>query len=540
MLTLLLKLRIKVLWNSISTGTPSQMISLMLSLLFALILIGTSFSTGLGLFAFIYKTGGSASILSIVSTFFLTFFALIMLSSIATAFYAMINSPDLPIWLTAPVSLRVIFLEKFVEVFIGSSVWYVILLLPALLALGFVLGPNIFYFLILPPISILFIAIPAGFGMVLTMLIVRFIKVERIREVFGAIGAVFGLGIYLGSQFLVSRSGQNVIKDASSVKVLQGARSFFSPTTWPPEILVRAGIGDYYGMLLPTILLLGSSIAVFILALLVTEKAYFTGLTRISDLSSKKKRVRTISEPNSAVPASGPIRTIVIKDLKCLYRDMQEWIQFLSPVAFIFVVLFQARRDGFEGMANALFIAVLLMLIMSAVAGRLSLTGVGRERRSIWVIHQAPVERLKIVVAKVLVAYLPSLVLAELLYVIIGLINGLPIEMIIVGLMVVAGILLGISALGAMFGSINPKFDAANPRELIQGVGGFTYLASSMMYLAVTLGVFALPQLGRLIHINPVLLWGVSVVVLYVVVAISTYAFVAAATKSLEAMEVTV
>ncbi|MBE0447851.1 MAG: hypothetical protein IBX64_07120 [Actinobacteria bacterium] len=113
MLTLLLKLRIRVLSNSIRAGTSSQLITLIFSLLFALMLIGTSFSMGLGLFAVIYKTGGSASILTILSTFFLTFFALIVLSSIAAAFYAMFTSQDLPIWLTAPVSLRVIFLEKF-------------------------------------------------------------------------------------------------------------------------------------------------------------------------------------------------------------------------------------------------------------------------------------------------------------------------------------------------------------------------------------------------------------------------------------------
>ncbi|MBE0447852.1 MAG: ABC transporter permease [Actinobacteria bacterium] len=367
-----------------------------------------------------------------------------------------------------------------------------------------------------------------------------FIKVERIKEILGAIGAAFGLIIYLGSQLLISQSGKNFIQDGSSIEALRGTQSFFLPSTWAPEILVGVGLGDYHGIFLPMILLLGLSIAVFILALLVTVKAYYTGLTRISNLSSKKKRVRTIRVPSLALPISGPIRAIVIKDLKCLSRDMQEWIQFLMPVAMIFVLMFQAREGGPEGMANALFIAVLLTFIMSMVAGRLSLTGVGRERMSIWVIHQAPVERLKIVVAKVLVAYLPSLVLATLLYSIVGFINGFSLGTIILGLMVMAGILLGISALGAMFGSINPKFDAANPQELIRGVGGFTYLISSMMYLAVTLGLFALPQLGRLAHINPILLWVVSVAVLYVVVVISTSAFIAATTKRLETMEVTV
>ncbi len=109
-----------------------------------------------------------------------------------------------------------------------------------------------------------------------------------------------------------------------------------------------------------------------------------------------------------------------------------------------------------------------------------------------------------------------------------------------VGIVMISVILLGVNALGVMLGCYYPRFDAANPKQLIKGTAAYLYMMLSAVYVAVALGIFSLPQLGRFAQVNTALLWVASITVLCVVVAVSTYTFIWLAIRRLDDMEVVV
>lgn len=88
MLRLLLKLRIKIIINSVTRGNLYNKIGWLLAIPFGLLVASLSYFVGSGLFGAICKSLGSAGILSLLNLAFLGFFAFVLLSSIAVAFYA--------------------------------------------------------------------------------------------------------------------------------------------------------------------------------------------------------------------------------------------------------------------------------------------------------------------------------------------------------------------------------------------------------------------------------------------------------------------
>ncbi|MHB8842173.1 MAG: putative ABC transporter permease subunit [Candidatus Aquicultor sp.] len=555
MLVLLLKLRLRILLNtfrlrasgSSNVGGAGEALKVLLFPLFGLIFISLSFSAGFALFSLTYKTGGEAAVTSVVSSMFIGVFIFTLFSALVTAFYTLFSSPDLSIWITAPVPLRTIFVEKSIEVMLSSSGFYAVMFLPALLGLGLALhaGP-LFYFAVLL-ISPVFLMIPTGFGMMAIMFLARFIRFGKAKEIIGAIGGIAGLLFYIASQLLPGQIGHQGSKATGIVQVVSKIRLKFLPTDWVAQLVVKSGLAQYSDMLLPGIMVLTLSISIFTLALVFTQSAYYTGLTNISDAGGAKKRVKDRARAGSRPFAlSGPIGAIVRKDIKCLKRDTQEWIQLLWPLAAMFIFMFRVNGDQSSGQpfgtgsSEAIFSAVFLVLLMSMFAIRLSLTGLSRELKSAWIIHQAPVARSNIVIAKLIVAYLPSLILAESAYIIIALIKGFPLQMVILGIMALAGILLGSNAIGIMLGSMYPKFDAKNPKEMVGARGGYLFMGLNIAYIVISLGLAALPQLGRLIPIDAVLLWALSAIVLYAFAGACTVIAIKIASKRLERLEITV
>lgn len=551
MLLLLFRLRLRVITNTIKirtltspalSGSAIEIIKLLLISILILGFMGMSFSFGIALFPFAYRTSGVTGLGSIVNSLFIGAFIATLFSSLTIAFYSLFTSADLPIWITAPIPLRVIFIEKFVEVLLGSSGFYVVLFLPSLIALGITLKAGIIFYLSLLLASLLFLSIPTGIGILLIMFFARFIKVRRMKEIIGVMGGVLGLAIYVGTQLLPSLVNKHNVQATEALKVLDNALIPFLPTDWISNILISVGLSKYPDAALQALLLLTSSLGIILLTLVATERIYYTGLANISDASSKKKKSK-VKWGTGHWMFSSPIGSIAVKDAKCLLRNPQEWIQLLWPLAVVFIFMFRTNRgnSSFDtGGAEAIFSAFFLLFLMSMFAVRLSLTGVGRELKSIWIIHLAPIERSNIIIAKLIVAYIPSLILAELLYVILAFVQGFSLWASTIGMLSIVGVLLGINALGIMLGATYPKFDAKNPRELVQQQGGLLYMLMSLVYIGALGAAAAIPQLGRFIGVNPTILWVLSIIILYAAVGASTVLFVRAASKKLETLEITV
>lgn len=553
MLWLLLKLRLKVLINTVRARTltspalsvsATETVRLLLTSIFLLSFMIISFSLGMVLFPFVHKMTGAAGVESIVNAFFIAAFIATLLSSLSIAFYSLFSSADLPIWIIAPIPMRVIFAEKFIEVLLGSSGFYVVLFFPAFIALGIALKAGIVFYLALLPVSLLFMSIPAGIGMMLIMFIVRFVKIKRLKEIIGAIGGLLGLAVYTVTQLLPVQTQKHGLHVARAWELLDKAQIEFLPTDWIARVLVASGLSKYSDALPHAIALFVVGLGVFLLVLITTETMYYTGLSNVAEMGGKKKRSK-VKRVARYMKLSNPIGAIVVKDAKCLLRDPQEWIQLLWPLVIMFIFMFRTSSDHsgpnlYAGGAEAIFSVFFLMFIMSIFAVRLSLTGIGREKKSIWIIHLSPVKRSNIVLAKLLAAFIPSLIMSELVYIATALIQEFPLSTLAIGMMTLAGSLVGINALGIMLGSMYPKFDAKNPKELIQRQGGLLYMLLSMLYIGGLAIAVAIPQLGRLAGIAPAILWILSMVTLYTVSGISTALFLRIASNKLEAIEITV
>jgi len=131
-----------------------------------------------------------------------------------------------------------------------------------------------------------------------------------------------------------------------------------------------------------------------------------------------------------------------------------------------------------------------------AFIARLALVAFSMEGRSYWILKTAPVSAGKQLVAKFLMAYLPTLVLSWIYLLGIALLQKDPLTTILYGLPSIALILAGLCGINLAFGVRGVNLTWTDPRKMENGVAGVLGTIISIIYQLVTLVLFFGPPLG--------------------------------------------
>jgi ABC-2 type transport system permease protein len=210
------------------------------------------------------------------------------------------------------------------------------------------------------------------------------------------------------------------------------------------------------------------------------------------------------------VPAA--VRGLIGKDLLVIRRDLRSMSQLISPLILGVIYAVMLVRGGgqapagrgeaplwfMQAMQNVLVYGnvAISLFVGWMLLSRLAMMGFSQEGKSYWLLKSAPVSADKLLAAKFLVAYLPTLVLGCGFLLAISLLQRASLGALLFGLSVVALCFAGAAGVNLAFGVVGVNLEWNDPRQMTRGTTGCLGMLASAGYMLVALTLFFVPPIG--------------------------------------------
>jgi ABC-2 type transport system permease protein len=445
----------------------------------------------------------------------------ILFTSFGVLLQSLYLSGDMDFLLSSPVPIRAVFVTKLLQAVLPNFGLIALFGLPVLFGLGISGHYKILYY---PLVLLSMIAIAlaaAGLSSLLVMLVVRVLPPRRAAEILGFFSAILIFTIsqagnlYNSFNHDVQISGQQV---NSLITLLLRFNTAWLPLNWAGQGLVAVGEGRWLtGLLLVTLTLAGCTVA-FLFALATAERWYYSGWAGMQVITRKKNPTRVVHKAPSAETIPGleglipaPVRAIIWKDALLLRRDLRNLSQLITPLIFgvIYTVMFLRpgspmtsgtgeMPEWFAGVistvttygniAMSLFVGWMLLARLSGMA-------FSSEGKNYWILKSAPLPARYMLVAKFMVAYLPTLALGLLVLIGVSILQKIPLAGFFYSLVALVMCLAGMNGILLTFGVAGANFKWDDPRKM--GAGGMGCLGQflTFLFLPVAFGLFVGPMM---------------------------------------------
>lgn len=531
----LLRLRVIILLGGLRRGTLRNRIGTIILLILALSIMAGAFVFSWVLLRLMRSPElaqyvDTSAFLEIVPVLVVTMaFLGIFVTSFGVLLQALYLAGDMDFLLCAPIPIRAVFVTKLIQAILPNLGIVLLFGLPVLYGMGASAGYTFLYYPLVPLVLFLLALAAAGLASLLVMVVVRFIPARRVAEVLGFVVAIFWFTCSQSGQILnfSERTGTQVTQ---AVDLLPRLNLEWSPLTWAGRSLLYIGEGRWLAGIALTVLTIGLTAAIFAVSLEAAERLYLSGWSSVQ-VGTRKKKTARVARParvrenglaalvNRFVPA--PVRTIISKDFLMLRRDLRSMSQLVTPLILGIVYGLVLLRSGGEapggrGEAPPIFMEMFQNLMVYANVGialfvgwsllsRLAAMGFSQEGKNYWLLKTAPVSTFRLLGAKFLVAFLPTLVLCAVFLLILSLVRGTGLSTLLFSLAAVALTVAGGAGLNLAFGVVGANFEWEDPRRISQGSMGclgalvtFLYLIFSLMLFfgpAVLLAGVGLPEI---------------------------------------------
>ena len=450
-------------------------------------------------------------------------FSMVIVSSIIISMSTLYYSFDLKFLFSTPLDLRSIFMDKALETVFYSSWTLVLAILPYIVALGRVkhLDPGFYltYLFLMVP----FVMLAGAVGIFFSMLVMYAFPSSKTRDVTWLLGSVSVAFVYVIFRF--SKPEQLLRPDslevvAQYIQYLQSPTAPYMPSWWVTKAMVAYSAAHWGAFALSAGVLLAAAAALYTLIYFVSGRVYMRGFSGAQ--SSPRFKGHRNPQPEQRLAARFPALrsylTLYLKDRLMLARDARYWSQIILIAALIAVYLFSIRQlpldtPDLKSMVSFLNVGV-AGFVMAAIGLRFTFPAISLEGNSFWLLKSAPVTTASVMREKLTVSLVPSVLIGMILITVSNrlLHADLFISLLSTFTIIVAAV--AITVMGIGFGAIFPDFNVENIHQLESSYGGFLYMACSMGYLSLLVGVEAWPvqmhfaeRLGRA---NPWDPWGVG------------------------------
>jgi ABC-2 type transport system permease protein len=427
------------------------------------------------------------------------------------------------------VPIRAVFATKLMQAVLPNFGLIALFGLPVLFGLGLSGHYNLLYY---PLVVISMVALAlaaAGISALLVMLVARVFPPRRVAEVLGFLTATISI-LCSQSGNLYNALGRNVRISGSQVNGMFGLilrfNTLWNPLNWAGRALVDLGQGRWLTGLLLEALTLGLASMAFIIALNTAERWYYTGWAGMQVVARKKKPARILQAQAAPLPVSNieraaplwlqsllpaPVRAILSKDFLLLRRDIRNMSQLVTPLIFgVFYTIMFLRPGGamFPDtpdmprflVTTSHFISTYGNIGMSLFVGwmllsRLSGMAFSAEGKNYWILKASPVRPGHMLIAKYLMAYLPTLVLGVVFMVAVSILQKASLVVFFYGLLTTAMCQAGMNGILLAFGVAGANFNWTDPRRMNAGATGCLGQFLTALFLPVSFGMFIGPLL---------------------------------------------
>ena len=445
----------------------------------------------------------------LLSMVLLTFFSLLIFSSIVTALSNLYLSSDLELCHSMPVSVETLFVSRALYTFVDSS-WMVIFFgLPVFLAYGYVYRPGPQFYVSLIHLNLAMAVIACSIGIFLTMALVHVFPAQRTRDIILLLSILMVVALYLLFRFLRPERLVNpeaFFTVAQYMTALKAPDSPYLPTHWVAETL-WAHLNAFKDRVYLFEILLAWSTAgsLMVINVWMAQRIYFAGFSKSQEARKRRPGVRRVL--NFLIlcvsrPFKGDLAAVIGKDLRVFFRDNTQWSQLLLLGALIVVYLYNfsvlpldkspIKLDFLQNELAFLNMG-LAGFVLSAICARFVFTAVSAEGEAYWIIRTSPLKLKRYLWGKYFFFVFPILALAEFLIIGTNLLLEVTQLMMVFSTVTIGLMVFGIVALGIGLGAMYPRFRHENIGQVATGFGGFLYMVVSSVFIALVIVLEAGP-----------------------------------------------
>jgi len=433
----------------------------------------------------------------LLSMVLLTFFSILIFSSILTALSTLYLSRDLPLITAAPVAIEKVFLARWLESTFDSSWMLFMFSLPVFFAYALVYSAGIDFYLVLAGLLLPFCLLASAIGTLIVLVLVVSLPANRMRDIFVLLSMVLVILLYFAFRFmrperLVDPTGLATL--AGYIRSLEAPGSPFLPTTWILETLWPALTGRGGTPLFYLGLSITGALSIIFLETKLARIFYFKGVSKaqVARRTTGGRRKAFGVYRKQPLLASGRIGALLSKDIKTFIRDNTQWSQLFLLAALIVVYLYNFTVLPIEkAPIKAFYLQNILSFlnmglagfVLAAMAVRFVFPAVSTEGQAFWVIRSAPVPLKTFLWVKFWTYLVPLLILSEILIVLSNRLLSVTPFMMGLSTITVFFMVFGITAMGVGLGAAYPTFRLENMAQMATGFGGMLFMILCMGFI---------------------------------------------------------
>ncbi len=401
-------------------------------------------------------------------------------------------SSDIEKLLPLPLRPHEILGSKFLVTTVYEYIGALMIVAPLYLTFGIRSGAGVAFYLYATVVYLVLPVIPLAIASLIVMVVMRFTRFARNRDVFNIVVSLLILGLALGFNFGIQKLVQ--VQDPSFVlklfgqdggNVAQITSSLFPGTGFAARALVTSGSLEGLGYLL---LFLSVCAAAFGAFLLVGNFLYFPGVLDAGTSSSRSRRLSTGEFARGTVSAPAVV-TYVKKELRILVRTPifllnNVLFNFIFPLFLLIPFLAGGTKDkdlaglvdmirtgvfaqGTTFAAQALGVCFAIMVFAAATNG-IAASALSRDGSSAWFMKTIPMSYLTQIACKVATGVLLSLCATLITIVMVVFLVGPPLWF--VGLLLIAAVIGAVlpNTIGIVFDLQWPKLHWDNEQKAVK------------------------------------------------------------------------
>ncbi|SHJ09987.1 ABC-2 type transport system permease protein [Desulfatibacillum alkenivorans DSM 16219] len=433
----------------------------------------------------------------LLSMVFLTFFALLLFSSVIASLSKLYLSRDLHLVFSYPVDHRQIFLARWMEAAFDSSWMVLVYATPAFFSYGIVYQQGALFYLNMLLVLIPFCVSASIISTLAVMAVVVALPANRLRGML----IFVGMGLFVGLYFLVRmlRPERLVDPDAAFsvseyIASLRTPAADWLPSTWAFDSMTSVIHGNYGEALFHNATAYSAAGGLVFIAFLFSGLVYFRGVTK-AQITRTGKQIeperRHYQGRRLFGFIKGPKRAIMAKEIKIFMRDSTQWSQIFLVAALVAIYLYNFKvlplekapiktvylqnLFSFLNMALAAF-------VLTSIAARFAFPAVSQEKSAFWILQSGPVSLKTVLWIKFAVYVVPLTIMSQILIIATNILLQVTPFMMWMSSLTLLFMAPGIVSLAVGLGAAYPDFQSENPAQTVTSYGGLLFMILSALF----------------------------------------------------------
>lgn len=440
---------------------------------------------------------------NLLSLVFLVATVVLFSSALTAAIGSYFTDLDLDFQHAAPRTKLRIAISRWAKTFVQSAIVIFAFIIPMIAAFAMQYGrPASFYFVAAANLALL-LSIPVTLASIVIVLLVRWFPVRRVHQIVATLAVlVLTLAVIAFRMSRPERLFADVVTD--DVVAVLGAIELPAMEVYPGTALA-AVMTDVTAPAFPP-RIFATALVLMLVFLVIGRQFYFAAFVRARESMAPAALgapAATRMLDRLVAGRSAPVRALVAKEVRTLSRDVAQWSQVFLMIALLFIYLYNIRMLPLGGDARAAIIAYanvgMAGFVVAAVCLRFAYPSVSSEGKAIWLLRSAPLSYRDLLLVKVAVYATPLTTLAVFLTAIAN--SMLDARPVVWAFTMIGSLLMSVTlvSLAVGMGALNPDFNAESPMQVGLSLGGFAYMALSLLYVGTIMFLMARPIIRYLL-----------------------------------------